>query len=219
MRTTWSWFTSLGLIVFLAAPALGNGGDDWQLWSSGSLQGRLGQRWKVTLEQQLRFQDEMSDLFYRCSDLGVAWKTASWLETGLHFAQICQKSGDDWREEHRPFLDGTIIHTWRPVRLSDRHRLERRVREKASNLWRYRNKLTLTGTSGWTRLEILPYVSSEAFIHLQDTDFYRWRLSGGFKGQLYEKLFIDISYLRQGTEAGQHWTHCHVLGTKLIFSL
>jgi len=219
MRTSQSWLVGLAVLVSLAAPALGNEPDDWQLWSSGRFQAHLAQRWKVTLEQQFRFQQNMSDLTYRYSDVGIVWQTTSWLETGFHLAQLCQESGSDWKGEHRPFVDGTLKHTWGPLRFTDRHRLERRFREGAPNLWRYRNKFTLSATSGRTRFRILPYVWGGIFVHLRQKDFYRWRLSVGLKGQVYKKLFIDLSYLRQGTETTVRWTHCHVLGISMTVAL
>jgi len=219
MKPSYLFLLSLCSLVFWVAPACGAEDDDWQLWSSGKLQVQLNQRWQITLEQQLRFEQNMSDLFYRYSDLGIVWKTASWLETSLHFAPLCQKSGGDWKKEQRPFVDGSVKHTWSALQFADRHRLEMRFREDAPDLWRYRNKLTMTGTSGWTRFRMQPYAWGEVFVHLQETDFYRWRLSGGFKGQAYEKLSIDISYLRQGTEKDQRWIRCHVLNVKLMFAL
>jgi hypothetical protein len=207
----------LFMIFFLSTRLLGDQDGDWQLWSSGSLQGNLGQRWKVSLEQQFRFDQSMNEFYYRYSDLGIVWRTTSWFEFGLYYAQLCQKSGDEWKQEMRPFIDGNMKYRWRQIQLSDRHRFERRLREDARNLWRYRNKLTITPASRWTKFRIQPYGSEESFVHLKPADLYRWRLAAGMKGEVIDDLAIDVHYLRQATEKERLWTHCNVLGFKLMF--
>lgn len=192
---------------------------DQQFWSSGSIEGDLTESWKLKLEQQFRFGDSMADLYYRYTDIGVIWSAASWLNLGWNYAQLYQKTKGTWKEENRPHINGAIKWRCQSLELEDRNRLERRIREGAENVWMFRNKLSLALPVRWTRLDVQPYLADEIFVHLDESELYRNRILGGFKGQLAPYLKADIFYLLQSSRAGENWIDYHVIGVKLKASI
>jgi hypothetical protein len=192
---------------------------DWQFWSSGSVQGDLAESWMVRLEQQFRLGDNMAELYYHCTDIGVTWKASSRLKFGWNYAQLYQKKKGMWTEENRPHVNGAFLWEWYGFKFEDRNRLERRFREGAGNIWMYRNKFELGFPAKLTRLDIQPYLAEEIFVNLDESELYRNRVSGGIKGRLAPYLKADISYLWQSTKSSENWIDNHVIGAKLQASM
>jgi len=210
---------SICLGIFLGTMAFAYEDGDWQFWSSGSIEGHLAESWMLKLEQQFRLGDTMADLYYRNTDIGMTWRVVPWFNWGWNYAQLYQKKKGTWREENRPHVNGTLIWKWYGVKLEDRNRLERRIREKAENIWMYRNRLTLGFSAKLTRLDIQPYLTDEIFVNLDESELYRNRISVGLKGQLRTYLKADISYLWQSSRANENWLDEHVIGLTLGVSM
>ena len=205
--------------LFLVSGVQAKQNEDWQFWNSSSLEGNVHPRWKLKFEEQFRFGDNITDFYYHLTGVSVTWKTTEWFQVALAYAQIYEQKADDWREENRPRIDGTVRRKWGGLQLSDRNRAERRIREKADNLWRYRNNLTLSPVKKWLSVDIQPYVSGEIFVDIEQKDFNQYRLTGGLTGRLVERLQAHLYYLRQGNEKAGDWTVNHVLGVAIKVGL
>jgi hypothetical protein len=215
------WVLSAGACLFLwsGSPAGAYQEGDWQLWSTNALEGSISQNWKISFEEQFRFGDDISELYYHQAGLGLAWKMTEWFQTGLTYAQVYELKKGQWKEEARPLMDGTVQKKWKALSLSDRNRFERRMRQDALDLWRYRNNLTVSPAHKWGTLQIQPYMSGEAFVDLVDEgDFNQCRLIGGLKGRLARYLQADLYYLRQLKEKNGEWNSDHILGLKVKVS-
>lgn len=210
---------SICLGVFLGTMASAYQDGDWQFWSSGSIEGHLTESWKLKLEQQFRLGDTMEDLYYRYTDIGITWRVVPWFNCGWNYAQLYQKKKGIWREENRPHVNGTLIWKGYGVKLEDRNRLERRIREGAENIWMFRNRLKLGFSIKLTELDVQPYLADEIFVYLDEGEFSRNRVSSGLSGQLMSFLNADIFYLWQSSRASENWTDEHVIGLKLQASM
>ncbi len=214
---------SMGLVLWcsliLVSGVHAKQDEDWQFWNSSSLEGNVHPRWKLKFEEQFRFSDNITDFCYHLTGVSVTWKTTEWFQVALAYAQIYEQKADDWRGENRPRVDGTVRRKWGGLQLSDRNRAERRIREKADDLWRYRNNLTLSPVGKWLSVDIQPYVSGEIFVDIEQKDFNQYRMTGGLTGRLVERLQANLYYLRQGKERNGDWTVNHILGVAIKVGL
>jgi hypothetical protein len=212
---------SLCLWIFLCAgsPVHADQDGDWQFWNSTSLEGNVHPRWKLRFEEQFRFGDQFSEFNYHYTDIGLTWKTSTWFQAALAYAQVYELKKGEWKEEHRPFIDGTLQGKWKGFQFSDRNRVERRFRQEAEDIWRYRSSLTVSPVRKWSPIQIQPYTSGEVFVDLDERDYNQYRLAGGFTGRLAGLLQAKLYYLRQGKEKEGDWTVSHILGATVKVNL
>lgn len=194
---------------------------DFQYWNTENISWKIADNWKMTLEQEFRFGDDASDLYYRHTDLGATFSgEIEWLDIGLNYRQVFEEKSNDWKYENRPHLNATVQFNLGEFKFSDRSRFSYRNREDSDNFWQYRNKLTIKFPFKLTRLAIQPYLADEIFVSFDDEELNRNRLYSGFSLSLLKSLKGEIFYLWQRSKSSSNgkWTDCHVLGTKLKLS-
>jgi len=206
------------LAVFVASESLAKDGD-WQLWNTESVEGNFAKNWKVKLEEEFRIGDNMEELYYHHTDGGITYKLNDLVSLGLNYRQIFEKTKEEWKEENRPLINGTINGKWRDFVFSDRNRFEYRIRAGKQNVWRYRNKLAMTFPARWAKFDIKPYLADEVFADLDKGEFSRNRLYAGFEAKLMKHLGADIFYLWQTSKKDKSWIDFNILGFKLKVKL
>jgi hypothetical protein len=188
---------------------------DWQFWNTESIEGSLAENWKVKLEEEFRFGDNMGKFYYHHTDGSLTYKLTNWFHLGLNYRQIYEKKNGKWQEETRPHINVTLKWKWQDFKFENRNRFEYRMREGRGDVWRYRNKLTLAFPVKWTELSIQPYLADEIFVDLNVGDLNRNRLYAGFRARLMKYLATDIFYLWQTSEKAGDWIDYNVIGAKL----
>ena len=207
----------LYLALTLSVSAFSDG--DLQLWNTDSIEAKITKNLKVKVEEELRFGDNISEIYYTHIDGGFAYNVTEGLALGVNYRQVCEKKKGKWKEENRPHVNGTLKWRWQDIKFSDRSRLELRIPEDKSDKWRYRNKLTVTFPWKWTQFDIQPYVADEIFIDFHGEKLNRNRLYGGIKMKLIEHLKAELFYLWQSSEDDDDWIDWNVIGikAKLVF--
>ena len=215
-------FLKIALIICLgvlvATESTAEDGD-WQLWNTESAEGNLAEDWKVKLEEEFRFGDNMEELYYHHTDGGLTYKLTDLFSLGLNYRQIFEKKKDEWKEEKRPHINGTIKLERQGFTFKDRNRFEYRIRSGKENAWRYRNKLTITLPAKRTKFEIQPYLADEVFVNLDEGEFSPNRLYAGFGAKLMKHLGADIFYLWQTSKKDKDWIDFNIVGVKLKVKL
>jgi hypothetical protein len=191
----------------------------WQLWNTESLEGDFAKNWKVKLEEEFRFGDNMEELYYHHTDGGLNYKLTDLFSLGLNYRQIFEKKKGGYKEENRPHINGTIKWKWQDFTFKDRNRFEYRIRAGKENVWRYRNKLAITFPVKWTKFDIEPYLADEVFVDLDEGEFSRNRLYAGFEAKLMRHLGADIFYLWQSSKKDEDWIDFNIVGVKLKVKL
>jgi len=204
--------------LFVASESLAQHGD-WQLWNTESIEGAFTEDWKVKLEEEFRFGDDMEELYYHHTDGGLTYKLTDLFLLGLNYRQIFEKKKGEYKEENRPHVNGTIKWRWQDFTFKDRNRFEYRVRAGKENVWRYRNKLTVTLPVKKIKFGIQPYLADEVFIDLDEGEFSRNRLYAGFGAGLMKHLEANIFYLWQTSKKDENWIDFNVVGVKLEVKL
>jgi len=211
------------LTVFIVLSFIGTSfafdDGDFQYWNTESISYKINDEWKMKLEEEFRFGDDASDFYYQHSDLGATYKgLADWLEVGLNFRLIFEEDGDSWLHEYRPHLNATLKYKLEDFKLSNRGRMEFRVKQKGDDSWRYRNKFTIKYPVMIEKIKFSPYIADEIFMDFDIGELNRNRLYGGIDFELPKYLKLDIFYLWQTSKKSKHWINYHVLGTKLKLS-
>ncbi len=201
--------------VSFKAYAYDNG--DFQIWHTDSEDIKIGKSTKFTMEQEFRFGEDASELFYQHYDWGFAWAFDKRLEIALGYRLIYEKYKHKWREEDDPYTNITAKFDIWKFMFEDRNRLEYRHFRYKDDFVRYRNKFTLKYPFDFKK--ITPYVSDEIFIASNATGFNENRFSSGLEFGLTKYVKADIYYMiRSMRGVGDKWSDANVLGTKLKIS-
>ena len=189
---------------------------DFQLWNTESVDVKLNKAWKASAEEELRFGNDLSELYYTHTDGGLTYKVTDGLVFGLNYRLIYEKDGSKWKPENRPHGNIIVDWKWQDLQFNDRSRFELRIRDGKDDKWRYRNKLTVKFPWKWTDFEIQPYIADEIFVDFHGTRLNRNRAYVGIGAKLVENLKLDIFYLWQTSkESPDKWANYNVLGIKV----
>jgi hypothetical protein len=216
----WLFFVILAMVILLVGRTCFASDDgDFQFWSKARVYFDIDKDWGFSFEEEFKFGENAGNLYSHHSDFGFEYKSfADWVDFGFYYRQAYEKDSEDkWREEHRPHLDVTLKGKLFDLGLSDRSRLEYRDREKAKDVWRYRNKVKATLPVELTRFKLKPYVADEVFFNVDAKGYYRNRLYGGVTFGLSKDVKGDVYYLWQSSRSGGDWEEINALGATLKF--
>ncbi|MDD4894159.1 MAG: DUF2490 domain-containing protein [Candidatus Omnitrophica bacterium] len=212
----------LTLTLILAAPIAAYTYDDgdFQVWHTEIQEKEINKESRLTLEEELRFGDDASELYYYYFDIGYAYDVNKNLTLGLNYRQIYDKKQpyNKFKIENRPHINATLKYALSGFQLDDRNRLEYRHFDYQEDSWEYRNKFTVKFPWKFTRLQIQPYLADEIFLKLNGIDLNRNRLYSGFMFTVLKNLKAEIYYLLQKTKSSGKWTAVNVLGSKVKVS-
>ncbi len=141
-----------------------------------------------------------------------------WLDLGLNFRHLRDRSSGSWKTEERLHLNATLKFKLKGYDISNRGRFEYRIREKADDFWRYRNKLSVKLPLKITVLEIQPYFADEIFADFDLKEMTENRLYTGFYFKITEFLNAEIFYMWRRIKSSGEWNTHDVLGTRLKFT-
>jgi hypothetical protein len=192
---------------------------DFQIWNTESEDIKIGKGTKFTMEQEYRFGENATELFYQHYDWGFAWAFDKALEIALGYRYVLDKYKHKWREGDEPYTNITAkIDIWK-FAFEDRNRIEYRHFRYKDDFIRYRNKFALKYPFELKKIKIVPYVSDEIFIASNATGFNENRFSSGVEFSLTKYVKADVNYtFRSMRGVGDKWSAANILGTKLKVS-
>jgi hypothetical protein len=207
--------STISLLLSTVLPAYAFDDGDLQLWNTEIAEAKINDSLKVKIEEELRFGEDVSELYYTHTDGGFTYKLTDMFDVGLNYRLAYEKKDGEWKEENRPHVHGTLKWAWQDFKFKDRSRLECRNPEGKSTAWRYRNKLTVYSPWKWTEFDIQPYIADEIFVDFHGEKINRNRLYAGFGLKLIEHFKADLFYLWQSSGKKGKWTDYNVIGIKL----
>jgi len=213
MRTSILTMVLLASLICISAYAYDDG--DFQVWNTENQELNINKVSKITFEQELRWGDNASELYYQHYDAGFVYSANEHLDLGINYRQVYEKNNDKFKEENRPHINAILKYTVAGFKLDDRNRLEYRHFDWQEDFWEYRNKFTLKFPWRFTKLQFQPYLADEVFLHLNAIDLTRNRLYGGFGFTIFRNLKGEIYYLLQTSKSSGSWKDANVLGTKI----
>ena len=188
--------------------------EDFQYWNREGMEFKFKNNIKISIVEELRFQDNASLLYHHFTEAGLTIPLKKYFDLSFLYRHIYEKKGEEWLLESRPQINGTIKIKWHRCIIKDGNRFEYRIRENADNLWCYRNKLALESPFKWTLLQLQPFAADEIFYDFSKKEINRNRVYLGFKLKILRSLKGELYYLLQSSKK-QMWIDWHIMGTKL----
>lgn len=230
-------------LAMLAGLGMAEQGDA-QLWLKFYAEGKLPNDFAVSVEEELRYQDDMSEFYDEDTFLSVKYDVNDWLNIGLGYRVVQErknktvytaKKGSDgttkysavgdgdhyWQNEERPVIDVTLKNKLGDWSIDDRNRFEWRMKDDGGEDYiRYRNRLRVRSPWKVTRFKINPYAYAEGFVEdkpgLSGSDmFNRYRLATGISGNLSKNLKSGLYVMMQSDRADSGWDQFGVAGIEL----
>lgn len=217
------------IIIFLLMPIFisaqeSNVTSDLELWSSLGIEKKLGNKWKLSFEEEFRFTQDISRFDIYLSDLGVNYKLNKNFSLGANYRFYSNKDKDgDFNNAHR--LSAKLNCGFKIERFKLDYRLQFQNKDEdffkgSSNaVYNLRNRLTATYNIKGTKLE--PYVQTELFSRFEkDEEAYfnkvRWTI--GLNYSLSKKSDVNIFY-RLNNELNQDFNKdTYIIGVGYTFS-
>ena len=193
--------------------------SSFEYWNRESAEWKINKKFKVSLDEEVRFNSGGRGFYHWFSDPGLAFSPFAWLELGVNYRFILEKNKKKhWEYENRPHLNVTLKTSLYGFDLSDRSRFEYRDKEKGDDGWRYRNESKIKLPWKFTRFELRPYAAEEFFVDFDKSEINKNRVYGGIEFKLFKHVKGDLYYLWQADHVKSSWTSTNVLGTKLRLS-
>lgn len=211
------------VLALAATQAMAYREGDSQLWlaagaetGSGAESGP-GQDIRIGIDLGARWGDSMSDYFYKSYEPYLVWKAAPWLDITFGDEFIQSKKGSEWLDEQVPKVTVQIKGDSGPLTLSNRSRMEYRLREEANDEWRYRDRVRLQLAKGVTSYKVRPFVDDELYFSCDEQQFNENRASAGFAAEVIPRVKVELYYLVRSQLNDDLWTDTNVVGLKLAF--
>ncbi|MFH0877741.1 MAG: DUF2490 domain-containing protein [Candidatus Omnitrophota bacterium] len=217
MRKMTCGLAGISILLFMCTrPCSVFAARDTQYWKTESFSWGFAEDWKLTLENEMYFQDDCSDFYYQHTDLGVVYSgLAKWLDLGLNYRHVLSESKSNWNREERPHMNATVKWKWLDSAFSNRSRFEYRIKEDADDFWRYRNNTTVRLPWKWTRRQIQPFLSDEFFVDFDKKELNENRLSGGVSLRISEHVSAEVYYTWRRLKSSDVWVTHNIIGTRL----
>ena len=219
-------------LLALAAASPARAGSDWQAWIDQAASKALSEQTTVRVAQSFRYSFDENQLATWYLEAGGTWQARSWLALGAGYRQQYDRRDGHWIEENRPFAELTLRRKFRAATISDRNRIEYRIRDGQEDIWRYRNKLALQYNAWEAGFGLKPYVAAEAFVDesadLRERNRTRFALGLRTDPDRYllrnvetrwaQALAMDYSVTVQRTKKDDEWTDEYVAGVQMGWS-
>ena len=197
-------FLVFGIIVCCSLKAIGQQ-DDAGLWASVNLKHQVTRRVAVTLSEQIRMYQNVSEVDQFFTDAGLEYTILPSLKAALSYRLTSKNKSNYYQTRHRYNLDLTYKYKMKPVALSLRQRVQSQVESINSSEngripeWYSRTKLTLKFDLD---KKYSPYLATEYYYiidNVKETDhvFDKARYEIGFDYDFNKRHSINLFYLIQ----------------------
>lgn len=206
------------LIFVFAKPAFAS---DAQFWQTFSVEGEVYKDLTLQIAEEIRFCDNMSELYYAQTDIGLMYALTDWFKFGAMYRQVFENRGydvdesfDTWRQEKRPIANLIFDLKTKYIAFSDRSQFEFRFIDGARYNVRYRNKLSIEFPIKFEKVKFAPYVADEIFVDINNGVFNTNRFYTGTKFKIIDRFALELYYLLQSSKKTNYWSNFSALGFK-----
>ncbi len=211
MRHKTGTFVVILLISIFIINQTAKGDSNWEYWTNFGVSESVNDDVTINFTPELRYRGGASGHYYTHFDMGFDWKLSDWFVLGSYYRHIEEKKNDEWEIEKRPHLNATVKGKLLGLDISNRGRLEYRIKDSDDKSFRYRNKLTAK-LPKMTQYEFQPYVAEEPFYDFDTDEFNKNRLYAGFNCKIYKKLRADVYYILESKKRSGHWSEINIFG-------
>ncbi len=204
------------VVLFFGYMSIVGASDGSEYWSTVTVSAKLNERVKLNLIEQLRFHNDMGNLYTYVQYFGPNFKINDYFDVGVWHKLVSAKSNGRWTESNRFDFDATLKLELAGFKLSNRSRFERNV---DSNSWLYRDRIKIAKKIKLFNRDFTPFVSNEFFVNLEPTDGYgENRATVGISTAFLWDSKLTISYMSRTKKANGNWSNANVLGSSIGLS-
>lgn len=177
---------------------------DAGLWTSVNLEVKLVKKLSFNLSEELRFNENITELGAAFTDAGLSYKLNKHFQFGANYRFIQRRKVEDYYSlRHRFYVDAKYSHKLKPFEISLRTRFQDQLEDigRAADggipIYYLRNKLS----ASWnTKKAYSPYVSLELFSPLnypREVAFDGIRTAAGVEYEFTKHHKVDAFYMIQ----------------------
>jgi hypothetical protein len=215
----------LGIVVLITTNVcLGSSkSDDIELWTTFGIVWPMHEKWKLTVDESLRFNNDVSNFYYSHTEPGIVRKDVlPDIDLGLNYRFVAGHEEDDRsNQEQRLSLNAY----WKINFLTNayhRTRLDYRDMKGKDDIWRVRNRILFNNPLEQHDLEFTVklrefsklYFGDEFFVNFEGEGLNRNRVIVGVQAKIHERMVLDTHYFWQMDKenGGSSWDASHILG-------
>lgn len=192
-----------------------NGDDDFQLWIQDSVQANIVGRVYARAEQEFRFTEDSSKLYYQHNQISLKFLASPHFELEPIYRQTFVRKKNfpnSWQPRYVPILDLTLkTSTKAGWMIRDRNRVMYVMRSGSEkSLWVYRNLFFVQTPFYYYSKAIVPIAFDEVFLTEQH-GINQNRIAGGLQINLLGKAEGNCVYMYRSLKKATGWVHQNVL--------
>jgi len=193
------------LFIFLASVRFVSAQwNDAQLWTSVSLDKKIYKGFSVSLSEELRFSENITELGTIFTDVGLNYKISkNWKISGNYRFTDKIQLDNSYSKRHRYYFDLSYRKKFYQFTVMVRTRFQSQYKDVNSSekghLPEYYSRDKITLKYGITR-RLSPYIAAEAFIPLNNPDVKgidNMRYSMGLEWEFFKNSTLDVFYMIQ----------------------
>lgn len=215
------------MLILCLSVASGQVNNDFGFWIAGSYNKDISRNIDISIEQELRFAENATQLDKAYTTLALDFELRKWLRLGLNYRFILNKGSDVFGQRHRVMGDISFRYRKQRITLTNRVRLQSEIRTvNYSEEYGFAPATDLRNTlkiNYQLNRKFEPYLALDVRFLLRDartpyyTGFDRHRITAGVDILLAQKRVLDV-YLM----TSRHWnvlepSHLFVIGIDFTF--
>ena len=208
-------YITITALLLLPSDIMAYDEGDFQIWHTENQDVKVRKKTKLILEEQFRYGDLASELYYQHYDAGLLYSLTDNLDVSANYRQIYELKKGDFEPEYRPHINATVKWGIPAIKFEDRNRFEYRFFNDKPSSVHYRNQLTVKFPLEVKNMKFEPYVADEIFASMDPVALTRNRMYIGLTFDLTKNIKPKIYYLLQSTKSSGRWNDANVLGLSL----
>ena len=199
--------------------------NDAGLWASINVEKKLTSKFALTLTEEARMNENISELGTAFSEIGATYKIKKYISIGVSYRFIQHRRVDDFYSfRHRYMIDLVLKKKIKKFAFTLRERFQTQYADLNSSEngkvpdYYLRNKLTVKYDFD---KKYTPFIAAELFYQLSNqkgNEIDNTRYSAGFEYKFNKKVSVDLFYLiNREINVNDPWTD-YVVGFGLNYS-
>ncbi len=211
-------FRFFGIILFLCLVFQhpGYAAFDNQYWTNIGITKTLSPKYKLDFSEEIKWGNDYSEMYLHRTDLNLGINISRKLLVAFAIKQINIKS-QVWNQITSSYIDVQFTLGNKKLQFKDRNRFEYQMRKGGRNIYRYRNKGTISTNIALFNKNWTPYIADEIFYDI-NIDILKFnRFYTGVQFMLSKRIKTDLFYLLEHKKNWSSYMTHHILGTTLRF--
>jgi len=189
----------------IAGGAAANADENDQVWLTATVKAGLTSNLTIKVASQQRWRDE--NHYYRHMDYGANYKlNSSWSVAATFRDQAVKNKKGVWQTCSGYLFD--VVNSTKAYGMELKSRMRLTYFDphySADCSTDFCPRFDLMPAKGFTSWKLKPYVADEVMYRMDDSNWYRNRLSFGVKCSPVKALSLDLSLMNERTETNDAW--------------